>query len=185
MLIAFEGLAQRVHPTVQTEKEKREMYRKEIGLDYSVPDFFVNKIDEEKMGKRNAAILRSLEENYKQRQYNQVLATILYEQQNINKVSVMEITKIKILSVSKQDNEISIKIRTWQEPKDIVGKQSEITLCFVNGVSESAAVNSLFSSIGHYVKAKELSGDNLRWVYITKYGNKYVIHDKAWKRILI
>ena len=94
MLIAFEGLAQRVRPTVQTEEEKREMYRKEIGLDYSVPDFFVNKIDEEKMGKRNAAILRSLEVNYKQRQYNQVLATILYEQQNINKVSIIEITKI-------------------------------------------------------------------------------------------
>ena len=162
MLIAFEGFAQRVRPTVQTEEEKREMYRKEIGLDYSVPDFFVNKIDEEKMGKRNAAIFRSLEENYKQRQYNQVLATILYEQQNINKVSVIEITKIKILSVSKQNDEFSIKIRTWQEPKDIVGKQSEITFYFVGGISESAAVNGLFSSIGHYVKAKELSGDKCR-----------------------
>ena len=44
LLMSFNIMAQRVRPTVQTEEEKREMYRKEIGLDYSVPDFLVNKI---------------------------------------------------------------------------------------------------------------------------------------------
>lgn len=46
----------------QTDSLRREKVRQEIGLDYSVPDFSVSSIDEAKMGTRNAAILRSLEE---------------------------------------------------------------------------------------------------------------------------
>lgn len=55
-------------------------YREQIGLDMSVPDFQVKKIDDAKMGTRLANILRYFEENYSQGSYSRWITSVLREQ---------------------------------------------------------------------------------------------------------
>ena len=48
----------------EQDDKKREELRQQIGLDYSMPDYSVNKIDDEKIGTHLANMLRFLERNY-------------------------------------------------------------------------------------------------------------------------
>lgn len=133
-------------------KEKK---RHEIGWDYSVPDFNVNSIDEAKLGLRNAAILHSLEKNYRQAVYNTVLTRILLEQKGLPTYIQLDVSKLKVMNVAKQGSEIVITIKAWLEPKNLVGKNTDITFRFVDGLSDNDQTNYLFGSIGRYVQAKE------------------------------
>ena len=80
LLIAFNIMPQRVRPTVLTEEQKKQEIREKINLDYSVPDYNVKRPDAKVMGWRLAKILQSLEKNYTQPVYNQMLSQIRNEQ---------------------------------------------------------------------------------------------------------
>lgn len=112
LLMSFNVMAQRVHPTVLTEEQKKQEVREMINLDYSVPDYNVQRPDAKVMGWRLAKILQSLEKNYTQPVYNQMLSQIRNTQMEELRVRYLPIEKIKILNVQKQDSVITIKINT-------------------------------------------------------------------------
>lgn len=141
--------------TNKADSLQQEKLRQEIGWDYSVPDFSVTTIDESKMGSRNAAILRSLEKNYTQSMYNRFLSSIVVEQLDLQKYTQLSVPKLKLLSVSKQDDKMTIKVKVWLNPKTIAGKQADIVFSFIQGLSSSEQANYLFSNLGRYVQAKE------------------------------
>ena len=60
--------------TPSSDDQKSIVLRQQIGLDYSVPDYAVKKIDASVIGPRLAKILTRLLETYKQPLYNQYLA---------------------------------------------------------------------------------------------------------------
>ena len=88
-------------------------YREAIGLDMSVPDFVVKKIDDAKMGARLANLLRYFEENSSQGSYSRWISSVLREQNEDFKYVYPEVTKIKLESASKTGNEITVKYKIW------------------------------------------------------------------------
>ena len=130
-------------------------YREAIGLDMSVPDFSTKKIDAKVMGTRLAGILEYLLENFHQVIYESYFARILSEQHEALQNKYFDIKKMKFISASKKDNEITILMKVWpgKNTKDI--KQTDISLHFLDGLSESYKVNEMFSYLSHSVQARE------------------------------
>ena len=58
------------------DDKKREELRQQIGLDYSMPDYNVNKIDEKKIGTHFANMLKFLEDNFMDVKHNGMLSKI-------------------------------------------------------------------------------------------------------------
>ena len=150
LLMAFKGMAQRVRLTVLTEEQKKQEIREKINLDCSVPDYNVNRLDAKVMGWRLAKILQSLEKNYTQSVYNQMLSQIRNTQMEELKVHYLPIEKIKILNIQKQDSVITIKINTISKI-DKKKVNYDVVLTFVNSVSDNETTNNLFGDLGRYV----------------------------------
>ena len=153
-LVSLTSFAQ-LRVSTQTDAEKQAVYRERIGLDYSMPNYSVKKIDEAKMGTRLANILRYFEESMNQGQYNRWLATILGEQHEELRTLYFYVKKIKLLSVSKKGNEIIITYKVWPENNPAKVKQAEVQFLFKEGVSDSQTTNELFSTMSRYVQARE------------------------------
>ena len=155
MLVCTVGAAAQVRIGVQADTAKIAELREQIGLDMSVPDFEVKKIDEAKMGTRLANLLRYFEENYSQGSYSRWITSVLREQNEEFENVYPEVTKIKMESVSKAGNEITVRYKTWlgDNPKKI--KLTLVTFHFIDGVSESKIVNEMFSYMSQYVQARE------------------------------
>lgn len=155
LLICTLGASAQVRIGVQADSARMVEYREQIGLDMSVPDFQVKKIDEAKMGTRLANLLRFFEENYSQGSYSRWITSVLRQQNEDFKYVYPEVTKIKLESASKTSNEITVKYKIWpsENPKKI--KQTLVTFHFVDGVSDNKTVNEMFSYMSRYVQARE------------------------------
>ena len=155
MLVCTVGAAAQVPSNVETDSVRIAEYREQIGLDMSVPDFQVKKIDEAKMGTRLANLLRYFEENYSQGFYIRRITSVLREQYEEFENVYPEVTKIKLESVSKMGNEITVKYKIWlgDNPKKI--KLTLVTFHFIDGVSKSRIVNEMFSYMSRYVQSRE------------------------------
>ena len=154
LLISFNIMAQRVRPTVLIGEQKKQEIREKINLDYSVPDYNVNRPDAKVMGWRLAKILQSLEKNYTQPAYNQMLSQIRSVQMEDQKLRYSHVDKIKILNIQKKDSIINIKINTLS--KD--GKRKvnyDVVFTFVNNFSNDEIANQLFGDIARYIKVDE------------------------------
>ena len=130
-------------------------YREAIGLDMTVPDFETKKIDAKVMGTRLAGILEYLLENYTQGTYDRLLTRMLGEQVEELKQAYFNIKKMKFVSASKKDNEITILMKVWPDKNTRNVKQVDLTIHFNGGVSESQIANELFSYMSRYVQARE------------------------------
>lgn len=140
----------------QIDEKKMMEYRETIGLDYSMPDFDTSKIDAKVIGVRLAKILQSLEENYTQGYYNRTLASILAEQLENPAYKFVPVKKIKTQRIAKKGDEITILLKTTFTSPDL-GKQNTIlTLRFFQGISDSPFVNSLFYTLGNYLKEDDV-----------------------------
>lgn len=154
LLMSFNIMAQRVRPTVLSEEQKKQEVREKINLDYSVPDYNVKRPDAKVMGWRLAKILQSLEKNYTQPVYNQMLSQIRSVQMGDQKVRYSHIDKVKIHNIQKQDSVITIKINTFSK----IDKRHinyDVVFTFVNSVSDDVIANYLFSDIGRYIRKNE------------------------------
>ncbi len=141
--------------TGQIDEKKMMDYRETIGLDYSMSDFDTNKINAKVIGSRLARLLYSLEVNYTQGYYNRTLASILAEQLETPAYQFVSVTKIKTQKITKIGDEITILLKTTFTSPDL-GKQNTIlTLRFFQGISDSHFVNSLFYTLGNYLKEDE------------------------------
>lgn len=147
MACAFGAQAQTV---VQQEDPKVTEMRKEIGIDYSMPDFKTKKIDGSVIGHHLAGMLNLLQKYYNDGTYNWKLAAIVKEQKGM--VSQISVDKLKITEIIKVGDTISVKMNT-KLPKNAEGiKNADIELVFNKGVSDSQSVNSLFSYLSRYVE---------------------------------
>lgn len=130
-------------------------YREAIGLDMTVPDFSTKKIDAKVMGTRLAGILEYLLENYKQASYERQIALIVSEQHEALHNKYFDIKKMKFISASKKDNEITILMKVWPDKNTANVKQEDLKIHFIDGVSESRTTNELLSTLSRYVQARE------------------------------
>lgn len=155
MLGCTVGAVAQVRANVEADSARIAENLEQIGLDMSVPDFEVKKIDDAKMGTRLANLLRYFEENYSQGSYSRWIISVLREQNDDFENIYPEVTKIKLEIASKTGNEIAVKYKIWlgENPKQI--KQTLISFHFVDGVSESKTTNEMFSYMSRYVQAKE------------------------------
>ena len=155
MLVCTLGASAQLSIGVQTDSARMAEYREQIGLDMSVPDFEVKKIDEAKMGTRLANLLRYFEENYSQSSYNRWITSVLRQQNEDFRYVYPEVTKIKLESASKKGNEITIKYKVWFGDNSKKIKQTFVSFHFTDGISESKTVNEMFSYMSRYVQARE------------------------------
>lgn len=155
MLVCTVGASAQLNVGVQTDSARMAEYREQIGLDMSVPDFVVKKIDEAKMGTRLANLLRYFEENYSQGSYSRWITSVLREQNEVFKYVYPEVTKIKLESSSKSSNEITVKYRIWLGDNPQKVKQTLVSFHFIDGVSESKTVNDMFCYMSRYIQARE------------------------------
>ena len=130
-------------------------YREAIGLDMTVPDFETKKIDAKVMGTRLAGILEYLLENYTQGTYEKLLTRMLGEQVEELKQAYFNIKKMKFVSATKKGNELTILMKVWPEQNVRDVKQADLTVHFIDGVSESQSANELFSYMSRYVQTRE------------------------------
>ena len=155
MLIVSMGMDAQIKVGYQTDSAKIAEYRERIGIDMSVPDFETKKIDAKVMGPRLAGILEYLLENYTQGTYSRQLALILGEQHEALQNKFFNIKKMKFVSATKKGNELTIHMKVWPEQNVRDVKQVDLTIHFIDGVSESQSANELFSYMSRYVQARE------------------------------
>lgn len=155
MLMVSMGMNAQIKVGYQTDSARMAEYREQIGLDMSVPDFKVKKIDEAKMGARLANLLRYFEENYSQGSYNRWITSVLRQQNEDFEHVYPEVTKIKLESASKTGNEITVKYKIWLGDNPQKVKQTLVTFHFKDGISEIKTVNGMFSYMSRYVQARE------------------------------
>lgn len=136
---------------IEDETRKDDM-RKQIGLDYSMPDFSTSSINGKVIGMHLAEMLDLLVENYKDYTYNPLLARLLNEQEPSLQYAFIE--KLKIQNISKSGNEIGIKIKLNIKPNSLGIKSSVILMKFVDGISESSSANDLFRMLSRYTTSK-------------------------------
>lgn len=136
---------------IEDETRKDDM-RKQIGLDYSMPDFSTSSINGKVIGMRLAEMLDLLVKNYKDYTFNPLLARLLNEQEPSLQYAFIE--KLKIQNISKSGNEISIKIKLTIKPNSLGITNSVILMRFVDGISESSRANDLFCMLGRYATEK-------------------------------
>lgn len=136
---------------IEDETRKDDM-RKQIGLDYSMPDFSTSSINGKVIGMHLAEMLDLLVENYKDYTYNPLLARLLNEQEPSLQYAFIE--KLKIQNISKSGNEMSIKIKLTIKPNSLGITNSVIIMKFVDGISESSSANDLFRMLSRYTTSK-------------------------------
>ena len=138
------------HDMVQQEDPKVTQMRKDIGIDYSMPDFKTKKIDGAIIGTHLAGMLNLLQKYYNDGTYNWKLAAIVKEQKGL--VSQVSIDKMKVTEISKKGDVISIIMNTKLSKNAEGIKSTDIVVVFDKGVSESQTANSLFSYLSRYVQ---------------------------------
>lgn len=132
-----------------------EKFRTEIGLDMSVPDFETKMIDADIMGSRLAGILDYMMDNYNQSVYSPKLCQILKEQKEPLEHLEFELKKIQFVSATKRGDEITLLFTVCPDKNASKVKLTELVFRFKNGVSESLAINELFSMMSRYVQRRE------------------------------
>ena len=137
-----------------TEETHEERIRRQIALDYTLPDYNVTKPDAKVMGWRLAGILQFLEKNYMQGLYNQKLSSIRASQIEDINYRYLHIDKIQFKHIQKRDSVITIVINmfTKVDKKKI---SNDVTLTFTNSLSDDVRANELFSDIVRYIKWDE------------------------------
>lgn len=155
MLICTLGATAQVRIGVQTDSARMAEFREQIGLDMSIPDFEVKKIEEAKMGTRLANLLRYFDENYSQGSYSRWITSVLREQYEEFENVYPEVTKLKMESASKTGNVITVKYKIWLGGNPNKIKKTLVYFHFTDGVSENQTVNEMYGNMSHYVQARE------------------------------
>lgn len=136
--------------TTSNDAERKENVKKTLALDYSMPDYSVNKIDAKVMGPRLAKILESLCANYTQ--YRHLNSLSLIQSKQVEGLNYGSIKSMKLENVTKTGNELTIRFNTILEPNNLNLKKSQLVFHFVDGVSEDMATNDFFCTLCRYLK---------------------------------
>lgn len=94
-------------------------------------------------------------ENYTQGTYSRLIALILGEQHEALQNKFFNIKKMKFVSATKKGDELTILMKVWPDKNTKDVKQADLTILFIDGVSESQSANELFTYMSRYVQARE------------------------------
>lgn len=139
----------------QRDSIRLEQYKQEIGIDMTVPDFEITKLDSVLMGTRLYNIITFLLDNYPQGLYNQKKAQITSEQVPALEKEYIDIKKISFAKASKQGNHIDVVFKVEPYKNKAKVKKADLHFCFTDGVTESETTNMFFSYMSRYVQARE------------------------------
>ena len=116
--------------------------RNKIGIDYSIPDFNTSSLNGKLIGERLAKMLQLLQNRFDDYVFNQRISFIQCEQiENL-------VEKFKITKISKSGDVITVKAKTKMSPNSAKVKKAEMIFVFNKGISDSQAINDLFSDLG-------------------------------------
>ena len=156
LLFLLLGAAESVSVSAQStwgntsDNQYKSEVRQTLNLDYSMPDYQTGKIDPKVMGPRLATLLQELCTKYKESVNNSYLSTIQCQQ--IEGLDYCTIKEMKLEDVSKSGNTITIRFKTGLNKNPLNIKKSDLTISFVDGVSNIKYANSLFITISKYLK---------------------------------
>ena len=128
----------------------KEELRIKIGLDYTMPDFETNRIINKVIGTRLANILQYLNAHDNEFLIKSMLITILHDQKPDLQYAIIK--KVRTKTIRKTGHEITviIQLTIGKNPSGI--KRPEITLKFIDGLSENVHENDLFRYICNYLQ---------------------------------
>ena len=141
---------------ITSAEEREAMYKAEmkekLAIDYSMPDYITNKVDAKVMGEYMAMMVNTFLERCTLKSYQRPLNKIIGEQVEALKYYVYGIKKMNFVSATKSGNEITLLFGVWFD-KNIKGiKQTEMSICFKDGVSQSKTTNEIFSYISRTIQ---------------------------------
>lgn len=120
--------------------------RNKIGIDYSIPDFNTSSLNGKLIGERLAKMLQLLQNRFDDYVFNQRISFIQCEQ--IENLLYVKVEKFKITKISKSGDVITVKAKTKMSPNSAKVKKAEMIFVFNKGISDSQAINDLFSDLG-------------------------------------
>lgn len=132
--------------------------RQQIGLDVEMPDYTTKKVDADVIGNHFAKILNLLVNNIADRWYVQKMSSILSSQDAQLKYVIVD--KIKVQSISKRDNEITVKLKAWLSQNSSGLKTADVSFHFIDGISDNQDVNDLFSHLSRYAQKEKIDIQN-------------------------
>ena len=132
------------------EEDRKAEIRETLALDYSMPDYTLDKIDEKVIGSRLAAILTKLNKTSFQRGNLDLLNMIQTRQ--IDGLSYARIKELELDEVKKIGNDITISYKTSLESNNAGKKKATLIFNFKDGVSDDELTNQFFCSISRYIK---------------------------------
>ena len=156
LLLGATNLSAQSQPQSQIAKYDTrtvEDLRQQIGLDVEMPDYTTKKVDADVIGDHFAKMLNLLVNNIADRWYVQKMSSILSSQDAQLKYVIVD--KIKVLSISKKDNEITVKLMAWLSPNSSGLKTADVSFHFIDGVSDNQDVNDLFSHLSKYAQKEK------------------------------
>lgn len=127
-------------------KYKSEMKEK-LAIDYSMPDYTTKKVDANVMGQHMAMMVNTFLERSTQISYQRPLNKIIGEQVESLKYSDYPIQKMKFVNATKIGNDITLLFKVWLGKNTSGIKQTDMSIRFIDGVSESNTINELFCYI--------------------------------------
>ena len=137
-------------------KYKAEMKEK-LAIDYSMPDYTTKKVDANVMGEHMAMMVNTFLERSTQISYQRPLNKIIGEQVESLKYSDYPIQKMKFVSATKCGNDITLLFKVWLSKNANGIKQTDMSIRFVDGVSDNNAVNELFRYISTRAEDKDIN----------------------------
>ena len=142
---------------ITSAEEREAMYKAEmkekLAIDYSMPDYTTNKFDANVMGEHMAMMVNTFLEKCTLKSYQRPLNKIIGEQVEALQYSDYGIKKMNLVSATKSGNEITLLFRVWLDKNTKGIKQTEMTIRFIDGVSDSKTTNELFRNISSYAMA--------------------------------
>lgn len=137
-----------------SKTDKQSLYnaevREKLALDYSMPDYTINKIDEKVMGPRLTTILKRFNDNYNERANIELLNII--QSRQVDGLSYASIKKMDIDTVKKIGNKITMSYKTWLDSNNLGLKNATLTFNFIDGVSDDNSTNEIFCMLCRYFK---------------------------------
>lgn len=115
-----------------------------------MPDFEMNRIDSKVIGTRLASILQYLKTHDDEFSIKSQLAIILRDQEPALQYAIIEKFKTKTIRKNGQEINVIIELTIGKNPLGI--KRRNITLRFVDGLSDNVAENDLFRYICNYLQ---------------------------------
>jgi hypothetical protein len=159
LLLGATTLSAQSQPQFQVSKYDTrtvEDLRQQIGLDVEMPDYTTKKVDADVIGDHLAKMLNLLVNNIADRWYVQKMSSILSSQDAQLKYVIVD--KVKVQSISKRDNEIIVKLKTWLSPNSSGLKTTDVNFYFIDGVSDNRDVNDLFCHLSRYAQKEKRWG---------------------------